>query len=56
MKNFILIQLKRQDGTTITTFDGEPQHAVVLKDQITNIYINESGGQTIWIEIIASNI
>jgi hypothetical protein len=26
-KNFILVQMKREDGTTITTFDGEPHHA-----------------------------
>ena len=51
--NFILVQMKREDGTTITTFKGEPYHAELLKEYITDVFYNEGGGMTIWIEVLA---
>ncbi len=54
--NFILVQMKREDGTTITTFQGEPYHAESLKEYITDVFYNEGGGMTIWIEVLASKI
>ncbi len=56
MKNFILVQIKDVDGKTITTFEGEPHHAKLLKNFIVEIFTNETGGHTIWIEIPTSNI
>jgi hypothetical protein len=53
MKNFILVQIKDSNDNTITTFNGEPHHAKLLKDYITTIFTNNTGGQTIWIEIPA---
>jgi hypothetical protein len=55
-QNFILVQLKREDGTTITTFDGEPYHAELLKEYITDVFTNQTGGMTIWIEVLAGKI
>ncbi len=55
-QNFILVQLKREDGTTITTFDGEPYHAELLKEYITDVFTNQTGGMTIWIEVLADKI
>ena len=49
--NHILVQIKDDEGLTITTFRGEPYHAELLKDFITNIFENEGGGITIWIEL-----
>lgn len=49
--NFILVQMKREDGTTITTFNGEPHHVELLKEYITDVFYNEGGGITIWIEV-----
>lgn len=54
--NFILVQIKREDETTITTFKGEPYHAELLKEYITNVFYNEGGGMTIWIEILAGKL
>lgn len=50
IKNFILVQIKDGDRT-LTTFNGEPHHATLLKDYIVRIFINQTGGQTIWIEL-----
>ena len=55
-KNFILVQMKREDGTTITTFNGEPHHAELLKEYITDVFTNQTGGMTIWIEVLAGII
>jgi hypothetical protein len=55
-QNFILVQMKREDGTTITTFNGEPYHAELLKDYITDVFTNQTGGMTIWIEILAGKL
>jgi len=52
-KNFILVQMKREDGTTITTFEGKPYHVELMKEYITDVFDNESGGITIWIEVLA---
>lgn len=52
-QNFILVQMKREDGTTITTFNGEPHHAELLNEYITNVFTNNTGGITIWIEVLA---
>jgi len=54
--NFILVQMKREDGTTITTFKGEPHHAELLKEYITDVFYNEGGGMTIWIEVLAGKL
>jgi len=48
--------MKREDGTTITTFNGEPHHAELLKEYITNVFTNNTGGITIWIEVLAGKI
>ena len=50
-QNFILVQIKDMDWNTITTFDGQPYHAELLKEYITNIFTNQTGGITIWIEL-----
>lgn len=55
-KNFILVQMKREDGTTITTFNGEPHHAELLKEYITDVFTNQTGGMTIWIEVLAGKM
>ena len=55
-QNVILVQMKREDGTTITTFNGEPYHAELLKDYITDVFTNQTGGMTIWIEVLAGKI
>ena len=55
-KNFILVQMKREDGTTITTFNGEPHHAELLKEYITDVFTNQTGGMTIWIEVLAGKL
>jgi hypothetical protein len=52
-QNFILVQMKREDGTTITTFNGEPHHAELLNEYITDVFTNNTGGLTIWIEVLA---
>lgn len=50
-QNFILVQIKDSDWNTITTFDGQPHHAELLKEYITDIFTNQTGGMTIWIEL-----
>lgn len=50
IKNFILVQIMDGDRT-LTTFNGEPHHVKLLKDYIVNVFINQTGGQTIWIEL-----
>lgn len=52
IQNYILVQIKDGDRT-LTTFNGEPHHALLLKDYIVNIFTNNTGGQTTWIEIPA---
>lgn len=51
MENFILIQIKDIEGITLTTFKGEPHHVQIFKDYITETFINETDGITIWIEL-----
>jgi hypothetical protein len=55
-QNSILVQIKREDGTTITTFNGEPYHAELLNEYITDVFTNQTGGITIWIEILAGKL
>ena len=55
-KNLILVQMKREDGTTITTFIGEPYQAELLKEYITDVFTNNTGGITIWIEVLAGKL
>jgi len=57
MKNFILIQIKcPYTERTITTLNGTENQAFLLKNYITDIFTNETGGMTIWIEITACDI
>jgi hypothetical protein len=55
-QNVILVQMKREDGTTITTFNGEPHHAELLNEYITDVFTNQTGGITIWIEVLAGKL
>lgn len=52
MKNYVIIRIVAEDtGNVIRAFEGEPTDIVLFNENITQSFVNQTGGISIIIEL-----